>query len=271
MIMAGVPPTGVGVYARNQSIEWLRQWDVVALNGWRADALAKGEALKAHGRPVWLYGTPEHWAPANWRASIGRLVALREQGGFEGIIADPERGWATLARATRDAEALRLGQGLAEAANETRVGVTSFPLWGPLGALAEGCGTKVWASPQLYGQSLKPETIQGWYDRWSEAFGAGRVIPSIAGWIPSARPQLASPEVYRAYLAAIPKAGGALAWTAIGQMPPHIQAQLGTYDPGDNGLLRAAMIARSVFSNPVLLIILGVVLAGVAAGAFFSR
>jgi hypothetical protein len=264
MLARAVPPFGVGIYARD-TIETYRRWAFVAVNAWRSDAPSQAAQARELGASVWLYGTPERWGPGReWREGLVRIRAVAASiPGVEGIIADPETDWPALGQRERYAEAAALGAALRETARSMRVGVTSYPAWPGLDALAAACAGDVWASPQIYGRtSQDPRAFEQWFARWTERFGAGRVIPSIAGWASS--PALATDEGYRRYLAAIPRAPGVIVWDTAGSgTPEHIRRALATYEPGS-----AVDVAHALAVHPP--VIVGVLLAVAAVAVLVS-
>ena len=204
-LLGAVGPIGVGVYARNQPVSFLRQFDFVSLHAGRTDTEAKAAALKATGTRVWLHSLPGSWRPGEWPAALDRIQRLADRVGASGIIADPENGWGG-----NNAEAAqRLGAGLARAAANHRVVVTSFPLFPHLDALAEGCDRKVTGSPQLYAKGRPAAQLKAWAEGWRSRFGG--YTPSVSAW--GSDPSIGTPETYAAYLRAIPPGPGCLAWT----------------------------------------------------------
>jgi hypothetical protein len=252
-LLPGLPPFGVGGYARDALEPYLR--DFVALNAWRSDVRAQAEQAKARGLRVYLYGTPEHWRPDTWRASLGRIVAQCRELGCVGIIADAEGNWEG-----QSAQARALGAELAKASAVVNVGFTSYPMWAHVRTLAAQCKGKVWATPQLYGRTGNGDAVfQRWYAPWVAAFGMGRVVPSIAGWVSS--DALATSEGYRAYLAAIPPACAVIAWDESGSAPRHILQALSTYKPGN----RAAKTVEALFVQPLVVVTIAVALVAIAS------
>lgn len=263
-LLAGLPPFGLGMYGRNT---WREGYPLrfVVIAERRTDAPAQVAAARAAGVTPWLYSGPDSWTPSEWRASLARIVEKARTLGCEGIVADPEGGWPDLPTARRNAEALALGQALAGASSTTRVGVTSYPLFPALDALAEGCGRSVWGSPQIYGRtSQDPDAFAAWFDRWRARFGS-RCIPSIAGWASS--PALSTPAGFRAYLAALPRAPGAIVWDEAGDSPAWIDEALSEYSPGGNAAGTAGLAALTLAQHPpaVALAVVALVIVAVLA------
>lgn len=268
LLLRGVPPQGVGVYARAQSAEWLSRFGFVALHGRRFDTPAKARALLEAGREVWLYTTPASWEPQTFRAEVARMLRLVRELGVSGFIADPESGW----RGASSRVAAELGAMLRDAARETRVGVTSYPLWAHRRALAAECKGAVWASPQLYAKGRNPAHLQTWFGEWQEMFGRTRVIPGISGTIHmrDSDPRIETAEGFAWYLSTVPAAGGAIAWTA-GIPRPHIGAGLDSYHPGGSLAAHLTLAAASRLNSPaglVLLVLLVLVALAVSGGLY---
>jgi len=261
-ILGGVPPAGVGLYIRDTIDPRLGRF--VALNATRADLNAQATVARARGQEVWLYSLPSEWRPGVWRESLTSIVQRAGSIGAAGVIADPENGWPELGQLARRRELAELGAALAAAAATTRVGVTSYPMLPDLRSLADGCGTRVFGSPQLYGRTATDApTLRGWYDRWRDAGFGPRLVPSIAAWASSA--QLETPEGYRRYLDALPRAGGAIGWRATGPLPRYIAAELATYEPGGSAAGTAALAAAAGLGSPWiagLIVLLAVVVVG---------
>lgn len=265
MLANPVPPFGLGVYLRDR-VEPVR-WAFGAVNAWRADRASQAAALRAAGASVWVYGTPERFNPSTWREGVARLASVARELGAAGVIADPETGWPELARERRDTEARALGAALADLSGEFRVGATSYPSFPALDALAQGCRGRVFGSPQIYGRtSADAEAFASWLDAWRQPSRFGRYcIPSIAGW--AAQPSMASAAGYRAYLAKLPKAAGAIVWETSGAMPAYIRDALNEYSPGGTPAGTAAAAAGILALHPPVVAVaaLVVVVALVAA------
>src|SRR5690606_7678807 len=69
MLAAGVPPFGLGYYAR-EAIEPRPAWRFVAVNAWRSDARELVAQARERGAAAWLYGTPEHFRPDTFRDGL---------------------------------------------------------------------------------------------------------------------------------------------------------------------------------------------------------
>lgn len=269
MLAAGVPPFGLGYYAREE-LEPRPAWRFVAVNAWRSDAAELAREAQARGAAAWLYGTPEHFRPDTFRAGLERLERLAgEIPGIAGVIADPEGEWPELSSSRRNELAAELGAGLATLARSTRVGVTSYPSWPGLEALAREAGRGVWGSPQIYGRTANDaETFARWLDAWRAHFGA-RVIPSIAAWASSEG--LATPEGFRAYLARLPRAAGAIAWDVTGRMPAYIVEGLEAYSPGGSELGTAGAALLILAQHPPFVLAVVVVVVAIAAAVVGAR
>jgi len=269
MLAAGVPPFGLGYYAR-EAIEPRPAWRFVAVNAWRSDARELVAQARERGAAAWLYGTPEHFRPDTFRDGLARLERLAgELEGVTGVIADPEGEWPELSSSRRAELAAELGAGLGALARSTRVGVTSYPSWPGLEELARAAGRGVWGSPQIYGRTANDaETFARWFDMWRAHFGA-RCIPSIAGWASS--PGLANAEGFRAYLARLPRAAGAIAWDATGRMPSYIADALEAYSPGGSELGTAGAALLVLAQHPPFMLAIVVVVVAVAAAVVGAR
>ena len=261
-ILGGVPPAGVGLYIRDTMEPRIGRF--VALNAARSDLRLQATEARAGGREVWLYSMPSEWRPDRWRDSIASIGRRAAEVGAVGVIADPENGWPELSATVRRRELEQLGAALAQLAGTTRVGVTSYPMLPDLRSLAAGCGTRVWGSPQLYGRTATDApTLAGWLARWRDAGFGPRTIPSIAAW--PASTQLETPEGFRRYLDALPRAGGAIGWRATGPMQRHIAAALASYEPGGSAAGTAALAAAAALGSPWItgaIVLLAVVIVG---------
>lgn len=248
LVLGGMPPVGLGVYLRDQVLG--APFAFRCVNGSRSDAGEQARAARALGGEVWLYTGPTSWEPDTWRDGLASILAQRRALGATGIIADAEGGWPDVTRERAESEARELGAALGAAAADTRVGFTSYPNWGPLESFAATCGPMVWCSPQIYGRtSNTAEAFASWWARWVGLFGTARCIPSIAGW--NASDDHRTPEGFRAYLERLPRAPGAIAWTAAGGVPAHIAAALSTWSPGGSSIETAARAAYSFAARPV--------------------
>lgn len=261
LLLAGVPPSGMGLYAR-ETIE-AGPWSFVAVNASRADRAAQAAEVHRRGAQLWLYATPEAWRPDTWMASLSAIVTKARELDAVGIIADPESGW-------RGTDAAALGRALAETAHDVRVCVTSFPEFPSLVSLAAGCGRMVSASPQIYGRTTQDgEVWARWIGHWRDLFG-GRVCLSIAGW--PADESMNHAEGYRAYLARLPKVGGAIVWDATGAAPHYISDALADYSPGGSLPGTVAAASLSALAAPgvqasivILALVFGAIIAGKAS------
>lgn len=270
-IRAGMPPSGKGVYLRDQGADYavaLPWCNIVAINAKRRDALDDVERVKAAGKQAWLYSMPSEWTPNAWPQELERIKAMAKASGADGFIANPEAPWPQLARAEREAKLSRLGAELGRAANETRVGIVSIAAFPGIRTIASETRGKVWGSPELYSPHSRSE-MSVYMERWKQAFGESRVIPSISGYIPPSAlgETLREPEKYREYLANLPFAVGAIAWMAAGgPLPGYMEDALSAYNPTGNRVYGSVLLARSILSNPFSVIIAALIFLGVGAG-----
>lgn len=263
--MAGalaLPPSGRGVYARDQGVDWLARFSWVALNASRSDAPAKARELIARGVRVWFYSTPERWRPHVWPAEVVRLRDLVRATGAQGFIADPETGWPELSSAERAAEARALGAALRGAG--VRVGVTSYPLWPARRELAAALDGAAWASPQLY-RDRGASTLAAWFRDWQALFGADRVIPGVALWANDDFRGADAADRYRAYLESMPRAVGSVAWTTS-STPAHMLTAYLETSPAGSAVGRVALEARAILTSKAGLVALALIT--IAALAF---
>lgn len=223
------PPTGIGVYARDQTVDWLAQFDFVAVNATRADAVATAQALIARGKVVWGYRSPSSWLPtdtsgndSDYEAMIARDEAFLQASGAVGSICDPETGWAGATQAQ--------AQGLADAiaasiARGYKWGVTCFASGMPGRWMQILATTGAWGSPQIYHSG--PEDAQ-YLNAWLSAFGPSGVILSVALTSASManEPGFASAADYAAYLAQLPPTQGSIGWTTPQTSDAYVAAYL---------------------------------------------
>ena len=252
-LLPGLPPFGRGGYARDVLESYLGSF--VALNAWRSDVAAQARQARSRGLRVYLYGTPERWRPDTWRPSLARIIAQCRSLGLDGIIADAEGNWSGQVE-----EARALGRALAQASDAVNVGFTSFPSWPYVRELAAQCRGKVWGTPQIYGRTGTGEgTFAAWYAPWVAAFGPGRVLPSIAGWVSNDR--LSTSAGFRAYLEMLPAACGCIVWDEAGSAPAHIVTALSSYTP-------KAMVPKAIEAlmvQPLVIAILAAVALSIIA------
>lgn len=257
-ILAGMPPRGVGIYARAQSVDFLARFDFVVLNGRRADSRAKGAILISGGKSVYLFSTPERWTPAAAVSELAFLETKAHSIGAVGIVANPERDWALPAN-QRAAMARILSTGLVQVAERgLRVGLVSIPQWPALGDLE--LDGKVWGSPENYAKGRPAGTFERRNARWREIFGEGRVINSVSGWVSHA--EINTPEGFDVYLESLPRTLGAIAWTTNNDPAWMTQALL-DWSPGGSIPEQFVQMAASFFSTAagiVTAIVIGIVL-----------
>lgn len=263
-INRGAPPIGLGAFQRASYVDGPWAWVAIVAD---ANYAADVGAARAAGKQVWLYSMPGAFLPGQWRDGLANLIAKAAAVGAEGIIVDPENGWD----ASHAGEIPAFGQALQDAAQVTRVGITSYPSWGPIVALAQASGDACFGVPQIYGQpgAFTQAEIDSQWSRWRGAFGT-RLIPALAAWIPDSSPTLATAEGYAAYLARIPRAGGAIVWTT-GQIPVHMMDALQRYSPGGNVFAMAALAGLAWAGRPVGAIAIGLAIAAVILGILLAR
>ncbi len=133
--------------------------------------------LRSVGMPVWLFQTPEHWTPANWRETLARLANRSARLGLGGVVADVEK-WVGFWDGVGRNAFVELGRRL----GDVDAGFTSFPSWGQRGErarIAEAGQGRIWASPQLYARrGDPPAAIMRWRGWWAaESWSA--MVPSV--------------------------------------------------------------------------------------------
>lgn len=201
-LFGNLPPKGHGVYARGQSADWLAQWNFVAINLDRGDAISTARALVGRRISVWFYKTPGAWVPSHdLDAEITQHEQAVQETGATGYIVDAENGWpgSTSDRADELAAAIR-----ASIDRGFRVGFTSYPEFRWRANLAK---SGAWGSPQLY----RPSDV-AWFGEWKSLFGTLMIVPSVSLW-PSPQNYAFTPDNFPPYLASIPGAVGAIGWT----------------------------------------------------------
>lgn len=242
LVNMGAPPSGLGLYARDH-IE-PGAWDFVAVNYTRSDREAQAAEVRRMGAQLWLYATPEHFHPSNWRASLGAMVAEATRLGAAGVIADFEGGWD----GPYENEARLAGAALAEAAKTVRVCFTSYYSWRFLDALLSTAGRAISGNLQIYGRTEQDaEVWERWFIGWHERFG-GRLSLAVAGW--PAHASMNNSAGFRSYLSRLPKVGGAIVWDAAGTMPSYIVDALAEYQPGGSVAGTTLLANRARFSAP---------------------
>lgn len=251
LLLGNLPPTGRGVYARSQDVEWLARFDFVALNADRGDAGRKAIALVARGVQAWFYAMPSTWGPTdNHAIVVARFEALVDATGAAGCIADPEadgnRRWrdATAAQieSLRSAIADSIGRGY-------RWGVTCFAD-GIAGEWMRVLSTSgAWGSPQIY---HNPGDLR-WYAHWSDAFGARMAIPSVPVWHGS-YPHAPDLAALPAFLAAMDAAPGAIGWTTDDTSEAWVAAYL-AWEPWGNLAARVLLALRAYALTPIGIVV----------------
>lgn len=207
-----------------------------------------GAILEAHGGRGWLYGLPDAWRPGSWRGTLERCLERVRETGAAGILADPENGWPQAS----DSEARALGEALAQAARETRVGVTSYPLFPRLDALADACRGWVWGSPQIYGASGGPAEWRAWHARWVRAWGPGSVVPSLAaggGGLAAPRAFHGSAQGLLDYWRSVPRGAGIIFWPGA-SIPAHVADAAQQFHPGGSPAGTALYAIRDSLLRP---------------------
>jgi hypothetical protein len=269
MLLAGMPPSGLGCYVRDVVPGAPFRFRVI--NAARNDHAQQVARARELGGEVWLYSTPNEWRPTRaaferstdrtWQEGLARIVERALAAGADGIIADPEGGWT----GAHDGEAEQLGRALAEVSSQLRVGVTSYPSWAGLEPCARAAGDRVFGSVQIYGRDANSaEAFAGWFNRWHRAFGS-RLGLSIAGWYAT---EAHRGSGFRAYLERLPRASSAIAWLGTGEVPEHIAHELSLYSPGGStlGTILESVLAFTMRpAGVVVLVVLAVVVVLVAA------
>lgn len=269
--MFGAPPHGHGIYARGQEVSFLAQYDFVCLTSGRADAREKGRALKAQGKRLWIYQGAYDWGKSQWRAAQARCEALAEELGADGCIADCEMGWESASRADAEEMARSL------VASRFRWGFTSYPMWRFLSAVGPIFRGKVWGNPQIYGRTsyvqahgdlIRQKAIHGeWWGLWVNAFGAGMVIPAVAGWV--AHESQSTPDGFRAYLETIPHSQGAIAWTTNND-PAFLTAVYKEWSPGGSSAGTALHFLRGLVATQTGRVVLALIAVAIVVAAVLT-
>lgn len=253
----GMPPAGLGVFARDDVEEG--PWRHVAVNFTRTDRVEQARAARARGADVWGFAGPSRMAPSTWRDGIARFRATRDEIGAVGLVAEYEDAWPFAG----DDERRAYGAALRELALETRVVVTYFPDIGGLEVLADACGLGVVGMVQMHGlSSTSPATFARWWARSVNAWGL-RLLLAIAGWTSSGL--IDTVDEYRAYLAALPRCGGAWVWPLAGtRIPSWMLAALRDYEPGGSALGTALEATLRTVVRPAFALIVGLLVLLVA-------
>lgn len=264
-LLGNMPPRGRGVYARGQTVEWLSRFDFVALRASQGGASTKAIALRQRGVAVWFYDFPSEWMPdSNFVATVARFEHLISSTGAIGGIADPENGWvrpgATPAQSAALTKALKdsIGRGF-------RWGITSFASAIHTPVVAALAKSGAWGTPQLY--HLAPSD-KGWHAQWEHAFGARMTIPSVPVWHGD-YPGAATESTLGPYLATLPWAPGAIAWTTDETSDAFVRVYL-AWEPWGNPVVKAVLWLRDMVPTPLGLLVLAV-LAAVVLAAFLLR
>lgn len=185
-------PRGIGVYLRAPSMYKGTTPEAYARAmgaRWVAPVASKysdaqlAELVRA-GFRVWLFEHPSEWVPSKAAATLAALTARVRALGLSGVVVDTETApqWASAGRAFALAFAASM------AASPVPILWTTVPAWPYWREFAEATrGSKVYGSPQIYGvaasSSLRAADVRAqWLARWRAEWGAGRVVPSIAGW-----------------------------------------------------------------------------------------
>lgn len=215
----GAPPIGLGMFLRDRFLDG--PWSWVAVNGGRADYAHESGLAKGAGKQLWLYAMPGSFTPTGWRDGLALLLVRCAEVGATGIIVDPETEWGNGAD-----QIAAFGAALRDAATRTRVGITSYPSWGPMPALATAAGDACFGIPQIYGQpgAFTRAEIESQWSRWRGAFGT-RLCVGFSAWVPSSSPTLNDPAEYNAYIDRLPAAGGYIGWIS-GPIPVHMMQEI---------------------------------------------
>lgn len=230
-------PRGLGVFWRDRAVLAPdgASWGHVLINARRTDRLDLAAQARASGAQVWAYTTPEGWRPPSWRSELELVTRAADEMRADGILANPESGWADLGERARVAQLTELGAALAAAASSRGVAVCSFPLFSNVRELAAAAGPTVSGVVQIYGRTvLDAPTFARWWARWVAAFGEDRLGLAAAGW--PARAELERPDGFARYLEALPRPASrsVSVWTGAGSAPApwRLQALASWYGPG---------------------------------------
>lgn len=265
----GAPPIGLGMFMRASFVDG--PWSWVAILGSASNYAHEAGAARAAGKQVWLYAMPASFKPDTWRDGLAMLLARAQEVGAEGIIVDPETDWPNMPSPARVDQAQAFGAALRDAAEVTRVGITSYPAFGPLFQIASAAGDACFGVPQLYGQpgAFTQSEIDAQWSRWRQAFGM-RLIPAFAAWQPTDHPELGDAGVYAAYLDRLPRAGGAIGWTA-GPIPVNQMNAIARWSPGGNVAFTLALGALSWAGRPTGAVAIGLGVAVLVMLILFTR
>lgn len=238
-------------------------WDHIAVNAWRSDRVEQIRQARAMGATPWLYGGPEKFSPANWRASLAHIEAESDLHGGIGIIPDPENEWPE--HPDRVNQARAFGAALADAATRRRVGVTTYPSFPVRRELTAAAGPGVWWAVQLLGRSsvLAP-VLANWLDNWRALVGARATIV-VGGWVAST--PMGTEAGYRRYLSAVPRTGGAWVWDAAGAGRPYIAPALTAYRDTLSPIDGAMGTLGALVVQPAVTVVLVLALIAAALGA----
>lgn len=261
----GAPPIGLGVFLRAGYVDGPWAWCAIVADANYAHDVG---AARAAGKQVWLYSMPGAFTPATWRDGLANLLAKCAEVHAEGIIVDPETGWGP-----GDNESISaFGAALQDAATRTRVGITSYPSWGPIGGLAHAAGDACFGIPQLYGQqgAFTESEIATYWSRWRALFGT-RLVVGFALWVPADHAELGTPAVYDAYLSRLPNAGGAIGWTS-GPIPVHMmQAITRHYTGAASALTFYGLGSLAWVGRPMGAVVAGIAIAIVIMAILLAR
>lgn len=245
--LVGVPPSGLGLYARGRVGEpgpwsWYvgREWELVGI---------------------------EQMNSPQWEQHADAAVARALARGAQGVILDREDNTPA---AVVDAMAAWIRRNCVR----VRIIVTSYPAWNGLERLAAGARGLFVGSPQLYFDA--PTNARGW-SRWLRVLGL-RLIPSVAGYVEGSaesrraadRALRGTPSAYISYLASVPRAGGAIVWPAW-PMPQYMKDALAARYTGLAMFAGVPFnIAASIDTWPglALVLVLLMLCAALALGAF---
>jgi hypothetical protein len=231
LLFGNLPPTGRGVYARDQAIEWLMQFDFVLLPFKRSDTPDKARALLAAGKRVYYYGLVSEWTPEDDEVSqIGRIEALCDSIGGDGGLANPENGWQPRNRggsplATPE-RAMQFAQAIADSISRGyKWGINHYP---EMRFRDQFAASGAWMSPSFF----HPQD-SSWYDRYVALVGKHMIIPSVPLWTPVAAPPAYdwNAATFGAFLAGLPPCAGAIGFKAQGTSDAWMTSAYLAWDP----------------------------------------
>lgn len=241
-LFRNLPPKGHGVYARNQSIDWLAQFDFVLVHAGRGDAADTARALRQRGKEVWFYGLPANWQPTDDEtAFIATIERLCDATGGVGGLTNTENGWpsAPQSRAQEFAANIKasIGRGY-------RWGMNFYP---EMKWRAEMADSGAWMSPSYF----HPQDPR-FDSEYRLLFGPLMVIPSVPLWPRIEAPPAVSydAESYDALLAGIPHSVGAIGFPAATEGNAWMTDAYKAWKPWGNAGMLALLDVERVASMP---------------------